>query len=97
MNCDLFQYSSNLSIREFLQYLLRYLNPLKTFPAVIFLCFAQFGGSFRCFNFDKLRETASLNLNFYFTQTIHSNFAVIDLCFYFDLVTVGTGLTLQVL
>ena len=51
-----------------------YLNPLETFPAVIFLCFAQFGGSFHCFNFDKLRETAPLNLNFYFTQPSQSNF-----------------------
>ena len=51
-----------------------YLNPLETFPAVIFLCVAQFGGSFHCFNFDKLRETAPLNLNFYFTQPSQSNF-----------------------
>ena len=59
--------------------------------------FTQFGGSFHCLNFDKFRDTAPLNLIFCFTQLSHSIFEVIVLCFYFDLVTVGTGLTLQVL
>ena len=55
--------------------------------------FTQFGCSFHCLNFDNFRDTAP----FYFTQLSHSNFEVIVLCFYFDLVTVGAGLTLQVL
>ena len=79
--------------------MLRYLNLLEMFQAVIFsLCFTKFGVSFHCLNFDlKFRDTVPSNLNFYATQPSHSNFAVIALCFYFDLVTVGTGLTLQVL
>ena len=96
---------SKMSIAIFFNILRIYSSVLKISFEVVALfkpswnvsSFTQFGGSFHCLNFDKFRDTAPLNLIFCFTQLSHSIFEVIVLCFYFDLVTVGTGLTLQVL